>query len=76
MAQNEGQNKGIGQKGIRGAGSGQCGGAGNRGRMAGTDCGRPGECVCPQCGTKEPHEQGVPCLKVKCPQCGATMVRA
>lgn len=76
VARNEGENKGAKQKGLRGTGAGPCAGAGNRGRMAGRSCGQPGECVCPQCGTKAPHEQGIPCLQMKCPQCGTSMVRA
>ena len=35
-----------------------------------------GECVCPQCGEKTPHQRGVPCLQQKCSKCGAAMVRA
>jgi hypothetical protein len=47
------------------------------GRMGGN---RPGagpseDCVCPSCGTKIPHEAGVPCYDVNCPKCGAKMIR-
>ena len=35
-----------------------------------------GECLCPSCGYKEPHQLAVPCLTKKCPKCGATMTRA
>ena len=38
--------------------------------------GPAGECVCPVCGTKAPHQTGVPCYEQKCPKCGATMTRA
>jgi predicted Fe-Mo cluster-binding NifX family protein len=34
-----------------------------------------GYCVCPQCGQREPHKRGVPCIGRKCPKCGADMVR-
>ena len=65
-------------KGGRGAGAGQGAGAGGGGRdrMGGRGAGPAGECVCPQCGTKAPHDRGVPCLQQKCPQCGTPMVRA
>jgi hypothetical protein len=34
-----------------------------------------GHCICLKCGTKVPHQPGVPCKGTKCPGCGATMVR-
>lgn len=34
-----------------------------------------GFCLCPQCGHREPHEPGVPCVKRTCPVCGIAMVR-
>jgi hypothetical protein len=34
-----------------------------------------GNCVCPSCGEKIPHEQGMPCRSVKCPKCGNFMIR-
>ncbi|MDX9786442.1 MAG: NifB/NifX family molybdenum-iron cluster-binding protein [Desulfobacterales bacterium] len=34
-----------------------------------------GYCVCPQCGQREPHKRGVPCIACKCPKCGSTMTR-
>ena len=34
-----------------------------------------GNCVCPNCGQRVPHNRGVPCNTVKCPKCGANMTR-
>ena len=34
-----------------------------------------GNCGCPNCGHKEPHEMGIPCLQKQCPKCGVMMVR-
>jgi len=47
-----------------------------RGRMGGSGMGPSGECVCPSCGYKVPHERGVPCATVTCPKCGSKMIRA
>jgi len=46
------------------------------GRMGGYGLGPGGDCVCPDCGAKVPHQRGVPCNSVKCPKCGAAMTRA
>lgn len=35
-----------------------------------------GECRCPNCGHREPHQLGVPCYNKKCPKCGSPMTRA
>jgi endogenous inhibitor of DNA gyrase (YacG/DUF329 family) len=43
--------------------------------MGGTGAGPGGECVCPNCGKKVPHERGVPCYEAKCPDCGTAMIR-
>lgn len=56
----------------RAAGFGRSGGAGMRGKGAGPAT----EAVCPKCGTKVPHERGVPCFQQKCPNCGSAMTRA
>lgn len=61
---------------MRGLGN-RSSGRGGRGmrRGGGAGAGPGGNCICPQCGTKVPHQLGVPCFQVKCPQCGANMVR-
>jgi hypothetical protein len=60
-------------------GSGQRprGGSGGTGRKNGdrAGAGPGGNCICPNCGAKTPHEAGVPCTAQKCPECGATMTR-
>jgi uncharacterized protein len=57
-------------------GSGQgFGRGGGRGRNKGGAFGTGGFCICAKCGEKVPHEQGVKCTAVKCPQCGHAMVR-
>jgi len=32
-------------------------------------------CRCPDCGHREPHEQGIPCQQKKCPKCGTSLIR-
>ena len=39
------------------------------------DMGAGGECICPKCETRVPHQNGVPCQEVHCPSCGAKMLR-
>lgn len=58
----------------RGAGRGPGAGSKMRGTRFGTGPG--GDCVCPGCGTKMPHQTGVPCYDVNCPKCGKKMTRA
>jgi DNA-directed RNA polymerase subunit RPC12/RpoP len=38
--------------------------------------GAGGNCVCPKCGKTVPHQVGVPCTRVACPDCGTKMTRA
>jgi len=51
-------------------------GKGGRGRMGGFGLGPGGECICPNCATKVPHQRGIPCYTYKCPKCGTSMTRA
>lgn len=62
------QNNGADQG--RGLGSG-----GGHGRNNGGGFSVGGYCICAKCGTKVPHQQGVKCTTLKCPDCGHTMVR-
>lgn len=32
-------------------------------------------CICPICKTKVPHQPGVPCSSITCPECGTPMTR-
>lgn len=59
-----------------GRGSGRRGGG--AGRMGGNrpGAGPSGECICPSCGAKLPHQAGVSCYNMNCPQCGTKMARA
>ena len=73
-----GQGPGTGGGSGRGGGQGQgLGRGGGRGRMGGTQpgAGPQGECVCPSCGVRVPHQVGTPCYDLSCPQCGTKMVR-
>jgi len=74
MGAGPGTGRGMGGGGGMGSGGGM-GGGGGRGRMGGFGLGAGGNCVCPGCGKKVPHQQGVPCTQVKCPGCGAVMTR-
>ena len=66
----KGDGTGPGGKGP-GTGRGMGGGALGRGMGAGTG----GQCVCPACGEKAPHQRGVPCNTLNCPKCGSPMTR-
>jgi len=56
----------LGQGPVAGKGRGQ------GGRF---NAGPTGNCVCPKCKASVPHVAGVPCYDVKCPKCGAKMIR-
>jgi hypothetical protein len=51
------------------------GGGRGQGRMGGKGLGPGGYCRCPSCGTKVPHQQGIPCYQQSCPKCGTKMTR-
>ncbi len=79
MTGGKGTGRGTGGGAGSGKGAGAGGGAGSgggRGRMGGKGLGLGGECVCPQCGEKTPHQRGIPCFEQKCPKCGTAMTRA
>ena len=67
------------QTGPSGEGSGTRQGldrGGGRGRQpGGFGLGPSGECICPNCGTKMPHQRGIPCYEHKCPKCDGAMTR-
>jgi hypothetical protein len=48
---------------------------GKRGIGRNGGMGPGGNCVCPSCGKKIPHQRGVPCNQVDCPDCGTKMIR-
>jgi hypothetical protein len=59
--------RGMGPRGVdRGQGSG---------RGGGYRAGKGGDCICPNCGERVPHQLGMPCFEQKCPKCGAAMTR-
>jgi len=70
---------GTGPPGGGGPGTGRGVGQGGqgKGRMGGTrpGAGPSGNCVCPSCGAKLPHQVGISCYNLSCPKCGAKMVR-
>jgi predicted Fe-Mo cluster-binding NifX family protein len=52
-----------------------CGGGRRRRFRGGSGRGGGGRCLCPACGHAVPHAQGIPCVEVRCPECGAAMAR-
>jgi len=69
------QGSGRGQGKFQGTGQSMRSGTGGKGRMGGRALGPVGDCVCTQCGTRAPHQRGVPCYEQMCPKCGIPMVR-
>ncbi len=39
------------------------------------EMGAGGRCVCPKCEKTLPHQSGIRCIDVRCPDCGVKMVR-
>ncbi len=60
--------------GLTGEGKG-LGRGGGHGRNKGGAFGVGGNCVCAKCGHKQPHQQGVKCTTISCPNCGTRMIR-
>ena len=48
---------------------------GGKGRNKGGSFGTGGFCICAKCGEKISHKTGEKCTKLKCPECGHTMIR-
>jgi len=65
----QGQGRGGGQGSGAGYGTGRVSGRGSGGM------GAAGFCLCPKCGKSTPHQQGVPCLNERCPDCGVALIR-
>lgn len=59
----------------QGMGMGRRSGGGRGRRSGGLGLGPSGECICPNCGHRTPHERGRPCNSHKCPKCGVMMTR-
>ncbi len=61
----------------QGPGTGRGLGRGGRGRQpGGFGLGPSGECICPNCGARIPHQAGIPCYEQRCPKCGQPMTRS
>jgi len=60
-----------------GPGSGRGMGQRGKGGMGGTQpgSGPGGDCICPSCGTRMPHQIGFPCYNLSCSKCGTKMVK-
>ena len=61
---------------MQGCGGGFGRGSGRRGLGGGLARGPGSECLCPNCGHREPHQLGVPCYFKKCSKCNEAMIRA
>ncbi len=64
-----------GGRGMGGGGGGGGGAGRGRGGGGGFRLGPGGSCVCPGCGHRTPHQQGIPCVEMKCAKCGMVMTR-
>ncbi len=64
-----------GGRGIGSGGRGLGSIGGGRGRNKGGGFGAGGFCVCAHCGKKIPHERGVKCTNLRCPDCNRPMIR-
>jgi predicted Fe-Mo cluster-binding NifX family protein len=74
MGGGRGQGRGGGGQGQGGGGQGP--GGRRAGRGGGPKAGGPGGfCRCPQCGHREEHKRGVPCMERTCPKCGVPLTR-
>ena len=69
-----GRGQGSGQRDGQGSGRG-LGFGGGHGKNKGGAFGTGGYCACAKCGKKIPHQQGVKCTDIKCPNCNHTMIR-
>ncbi|OQA47149.1 MAG: hypothetical protein BWY52_00336 [Chloroflexi bacterium ADurb.Bin325] len=58
---------------LRGGRRGGPGRGGGRGTKPGSGPG--GNCLCPQCGHREPHRIGQRCMDIACPKCGTLMIK-
>ncbi len=68
-------NQGRGQERGQGKGSGGRGRARAIGLGGGYGFGPGGECICPNCNFRAPHQLGVTCVEQHCPKCGTPMTR-
>ncbi|MFO8010100.1 MAG: hypothetical protein R6U89_04715 [Dehalococcoidia bacterium] len=57
-------------RGMRGKGQKR-----QSGQMGRPGMGPGGNCVCPSCGERVPHQPGTPCTEISCPKCSTAMVR-
>jgi hypothetical protein len=68
--------RGGGKGGARGGqGAGRGGGGLGRGGGNKPGSGPGGNCLCPKCGHRTPHQVGQRCIELACPKCGAQMIR-
>jgi len=71
----KGSGQGRGQGQGAGTGPGGGGGVGGGRGQGGGGMGAGGSCLCPKCGRRFPHNQGVPCLNERCEDCGVALIR-